>query len=151
MQKQCNQAISIHAFQEHWFLINGPGKEEWRSLALEQARWPLLIKANFGVQIILFKLEKLKKIMKGKKVIAKGLHEACYSRIQIMTMNEWLEEHFEWFFHKLHVYNIHFFLNACEFLPLKLFSIVTCTLKTIASNNLKLHHDQWNDTCNWCQ
>lgn len=112
---------------------------EWRSLALEQARWPLFIKANFGVQIILFKLEKLKKkLWKGKKVIAKGLHEACYSRIQIMTMNEWLEEHFEWFFHKLRVYNIHFFLNACDFLPLKLFSIVTCTLQTIASNNLKL-------------
>lgn len=38
----------------------------------------------FGVQIIAFKLEKLKKNINGKKDIAKSVHEARYSILQIM-------------------------------------------------------------------
>ena len=51
------------------FSIIGPGKEVVLSLALKPAWLPIFLLQNFGVQIIPFKLEKLKKFIEGEKKI----------------------------------------------------------------------------------
>ena len=64
------------------FSINGPGKEVVLSLALKPAWLPIFLLQNFGVQIIPFKLEKLKKFIEGKKNTAKIIQKAHYSMMQ---------------------------------------------------------------------
>ena len=61
----------------------------WWSYGLEWAQWPTFLLHKFGTQSSPFELEKwIKKSSEGKKDVAKSVHEACCSRIQIRTLTE---------------------------------------------------------------
>ena len=75
--------MSTNAFGEHGIVFQSMDQvKRYDSLSLLNEHNDLY----FYLQFIPFKLGKLKKISKGEKHNAKSVHEARYSRMQIMTL-----------------------------------------------------------------
>ena len=124
----------------HCFSTNGPGKEKQWPLALERAWWH-----SYYCTISLCKLSPSNR-RNFKKFIhwRKSAQDARYSRMQILTMKERLEERsasmsleIAFFFHKLYITES--FQTLKTFLPLDFFK--RCFKKTFASSNRKIHRE----------
>ena len=82
----------VHSGNTVLFSIDGPGKEVRRSLGLERVRFPIF----FYCIVLLYKVSplnwrKFKKLWRETDV-AKSVHEAHYSNMQIMTLKGTAQE-----------------------------------------------------------
>ena len=80
--------MSTNAFGEHGIVFQSMDQvKRYDSLSLlNEHSDPYFYLHNLSVQFIPFKLGKLKNFSKGEKHNAKSVHEARYSRMQIMTL-----------------------------------------------------------------
>ena len=133
------------------FSIIGPGKEVVLSLALKPAWWPIFLLQNFGVQIISFKLEKLKKFIEGKKKIQLKSHKKPITR--------WCKVQYDFesnitqgTFCCLKLRNFSFHISNCSIcLRISTHQIFSSSnLKPSPSATSKCILNPWNDVCDSC-